>query len=69
MRKGSTLRVRLVGCTSVLTLLDLVKAYEHVGHQRIFEGAVDIGFNLSVFLFVLKVFLFCAAYMYCWRCF
>ena len=25
------------GCTSVLTLLDLVKAYEHVRHQRIFK--------------------------------
>ena len=44
------------GCTSVLTLLDLVKAYEHVGHQRIFEGAFALGFNLSVVFFVLNVF-------------
>ena len=44
------------GCTSVLTLLDLVKAYEHVCHQQIFEGAVNLGFHLSVLFFVLNVF-------------
>ena len=42
------------GCTSVLTLLDLVKAYEHVVHQEMFEGAAHLDFNLPVLLFVLN---------------